>query len=181
MGLVRTLVLGRPDGLRSRLLRAVGLQSDDPPARVAPSVSPAAFGGGATTSRPAAPTATAASDPAEKVLRLRKEPPKDVTPPEGYEVVLHRDALEAGRIIEIIIAGTAIAVANVDGSFYAISNACPHAEGPLGEGSLEGCVVSCPYHGWQFDVTNGSCKTNPYAKVTTYPTQVVGNAVCVKL
>jgi nitrite reductase/ring-hydroxylating ferredoxin subunit len=122
-----------------------------------------------------------AAEPAEKVLKLKKEPPKDVTPPEGYEVVLHKDALEKGRIIEIIIAGTAIAVAHVDQRYYAIANACPHADGPLGEGQLDGTLVTCPYHGWQFDLTDGSCKTNPYAKVTTYPVQVVGDAVCVKL
>lgn len=104
-----------------------------------------------------------------------------MTPPDGYEVVLHKDALDAGKIIEVIIGGTAIAVARVGESFYAISNKCPHADGPLGEGTLEGTIVSCPYHGWAFDVRDGSCKTNPYALVQSYPVQVVGAAVCVKL
>jgi nitrite reductase/ring-hydroxylating ferredoxin subunit len=177
MGLVRTLVVGRSDGLRSRLRSMLGLGSA-PAARPAPTVSPGAFGGGGSG---AAPTASVRSEPAEKALRLNREPPKNVTPPEGYEVVLHKDALEKGRIIEIIIAGKAIAVANVEGSFYAINNACPHAEGPLGEGGMDGTLVTCPYHGWQFDVTDGSCKTNPYSKVQTYPVQVVDSAVCVKL
>jgi nitrite reductase/ring-hydroxylating ferredoxin subunit len=119
--------------------------------------------------------------PAEKALRLKKEPPRDVTPPEGYEVVLHKDALEAGRIIEIIIGGTAIAVANVDGAFHAISNTCSHAEGPLGEGSLDGAVVSCPYHGWQYDVRTGACLTNPQGTIASFPVQLVGDAVCVKM
>ena len=134
-----------------------------------------------TPQTPVPPTPAPAVEPAEKALRLGKEPPRDVTPPEGFEVVLHKDALAAGKIIEVIIGGTAIAVARAGTQYYAISNKCPHADGPLGEGTLEGTVVTCPYHGWSFDVADGSCKTNPYAKVTTYPVQVVGDAVCVKL
>lgn len=180
MGLVRTIVVGRSNGLRSRLRSMLGLGGgaapSAPPSR---QVSPAAFGG--VSAAPSGPTEALRAEPAEKALRLNREPPKNVTPPEGFEVVLHKDALEPGRIIEIIIAGKAIAVANVAGKFCAINNACPHAEGPLGEGTMDGTIVTCPYHGWQFDVTDGSCKTNPYSKVQTYAVQVVENAVCVKL
>ncbi len=164
--MLKGLLLGRPDGFRSRLRARI-------------------FGGEAAAKAPAngAPGGPErpAVEAAEKSLALRKEPPRDVTPPDGYEVVLHKDALDKGRIIEIIIGGTAIAVANVDGTYYAISNTCAHADGPLGEGTLDGCIVACPYHGWQYDVRDGQCKTNAYAKVPTYPVQIVGNAVCVKL
>ncbi len=167
MGLLKTILLGRPDGIRRTLAGKLGLGRSD-----------AAAPSGSTGS---APATKPAPEPAERALGLGKEPPKDVTPPDGYEVVLHKDALEAGRIIEIIIGGTAIAVANVGGQYYAISNTCAHADGPLGEGSLEGPIVTCPYHGWQFDVRDGGCKTHPNAKVPTYPVKVVGDAVCVKL
>ncbi len=166
MGLLRNLIVGRPDGIRAKLLGRSG-------AVAAPGAEPS------PRPQPRAPDATFV--PAEKALRLKMEPPRDVNPPEGYEVVLHKDALEAGQIIEIIIGGTAIAVANVGGQFHAISNTCAHAEGPLGEGSLDGAVVACPYHGWQYDVRDGSCLTNPQVKVASYPVQVVGAAVCVKL
>jgi nitrite reductase/ring-hydroxylating ferredoxin subunit len=175
MGLLRTIVLGRENGVRSRVLQMLGLRGkpDGASGNGAP--------GNASGAGRASPPARPAAEPAEKALRLKKEAPKDVTPPEGYEVVLHKDALEAGRIIEIIIGGRAIAVANVEGRYYAIANACAHAEGPLGEGSMDGLVVTCPYHGWQYDVSDGSCKTNAYAKVATYPVEVVRDAVCVKL
>lgn len=166
MGLLRTLLHGRPDGIRARLF-GKGASASAPPPAARPSARP-----------PAEPPRL---EPAEKALSLKKEPPRGVTPPEGFEVVLHREALEKGRIIEIIVGGTAIAVANVDGTFCAVSNACPHADGPLGEGQLDGSVVTCPYHGWQFDVRDGRCLTNPHAPVKTYPVQVVGDAVCVKL
>lgn len=163
MSLLQTLLKGRPNGFRAKLLQSLGLRPSASSASSAPA--------------PKAPVV----EPAEKALRLKKEPPRDVTPPEGYEVVLHKDALESGKIIEVIIGGTAIAVARVQNDYYATTNKCPHADGPIGEGSLDGTVVTCPYHGWAFDVTDGSCKTNPYAKLATFPVQVVGDAVCVRL
>lgn len=168
---MREIVLGRPDGLRARLLQRLGL-------RRAKAADPAP----APERRPQDPAAAhAPPPPGEKALTLKKEPPRDVTPPEGYEVVLHKDALAPGKIIEVIIGGTAIAVARLEGGWHAVQNACPHADGPLGEGTVEGNCVTCPYHGWQFDLTDGACKTNPYATIKTYPVQIVGDAVCVKL
>ena len=172
--ILQTLLRGRPNGLRSRILAKV--TGGNP----ADSKDPNAPSGSLRRDAPARGE-DAHVEAAEKSMALHKEPPRDVTPPEGYEVVLHKDALEKGKIIEIIIGGTAIAIANVDGTYYATSNTCAHAEGPLGEGTLEGCIVTCPYHGWKYDVRDGSCKTNAYAKIATYPTQIVGNAVCVKL
>lgn len=57
--------------------------------------------------------------------------------------------------------GEMIALFNVDGKIFALNNACPHEEGPLGEGELEGVIVTCPWHGWQFDVTSGACQNMP--------------------
>ena len=48
-----------------------------------------------------------------------------------------------------------IAVFNVEGRFYAIYNVCPHEGGPLGEGHVKGCVVTCPWHDLAFDLRNG--------------------------
>lgn len=164
MGLLGTLVRGRKNGIRSRIRRLMS--------------------GGAVDTSPgsaySAPRETP-PPPAEAALGLSPEAPKDVTPPDGYEVVLHKDALPAGRVTEIIIAGTAIAVANVDGQFRASSNSCPHAGGPMGEGTLDGCTLTCPYHGWAFDLTDGSCSTNPDVQLQIYDVQVVGDAVCVQI
>ncbi len=171
MGLLKTLLVGRPNGLRAQLRGILGLT------KATSEGSPSTGEKGSTPPPPNSPT----HEPAEKALRLNKEAPRDVTPPAGYEVVLHKDALEPGKIIEVIIGGTAIAVARVGNEYFAISNKCPHADGPLGEGTLDGHIVSCPYHGWTFDVRDGACKTNPYALVPSYPVQVVGTAVCVKM
>lgn len=165
MSLLKTIIFGREDGIRAGIRRRI-------------------FGGqdASGSTRPAsAPVPDSQPKPAEAALGLKPEAPKDVTPPKGYEVVLHKDALKAGKVTEIIIAGKAIAVANVGGTFHACTNSCPHAEGPLGEGTLEGSVLTCPYHGWQYDLRDGSCSTNPAIQLPLYDVQVVGDAVCVRI
>jgi len=111
----------------------------------------------------------------------KMEPPKDITPPDGFEVILHREALKSGEVTEVIIAGTAIAVANVNDEIFALSNTCPHAGGPLAEGSLLEFNLSCPYHGWGFDVRTGKCQTNPEHQVEIYATHIEDDAICVKI
>ncbi len=71
--------------------------------------------------------------------------------------------------------GKLIAVFNVEGKYYAIDHTCKHRGGPLGEGELEGNVVTCPWHGWQYDVTTGAACMNPAVKLACYPVQVQGS------
>ena len=77
--------------------------------------------------------------------------------------------------------GQSIALFNVDGTFYAIDNTCAHRGGPLGEGELEGDVVTCPWHAWQFNVKTGISINNPSACVKRYPVQVEGSDIKVQL
>jgi nitrite reductase (NADH) small subunit len=86
-----------------------------------------------------------------------------------------------GEIREVAAGGKAIAVANVGGKFHAIDNTCLHRGGPLGEGMLEGTVVTCPWHGWQFDVITGKNSVNPAAVVGCYAVEVKGDEVFVDL
>lgn len=60
-----------------------------------------------------------------------------------------------GTSIERVADGRMVAIANVDGTLYALDGLCPHQGGPLGTGVLCGTVLTCPWHGWQFDVTTG--------------------------
>jgi nitrite reductase (NADH) small subunit len=48
-----------------------------------------------------------------------------------------------------------VALAHVDALFYATQNECRHLRGPLGDGSLDRTVVTCPWDGWQYDVRTG--------------------------
>ena len=77
--------------------------------------------------------------------------------------------------------GKTIAVFNCEGSFYAIDNTCLHRGGPLGEGSVSGTSVTCPWHGWEYDVTTGGCSMDPSMKVQKYDVKVQGDDVLVAL
>ena len=76
--------------------------------------------------------------------------------------------------------GKTIALFNIDGTFYAVDNACTHRGGPLGEGRVDGTIVTCPWHGNRFDVTTGQVITGTRA-VTTYAVQIKGDDVLVDL
>jgi nitrite reductase (NADH) small subunit len=60
--------------------------------------------------------------------------------------------VEPGSGVVSDCAGVVVALFNVGGEFHAIQNKCPHRGGPLGEGELNGQVVTCPWHAWSFDV-----------------------------
>lgn len=76
---------------------------------------------------------------------------------------------------------TEIALFNVNGSFKAIGNTCRHRGGPLGEGSLEGSTVTCPWHGWEYDVNTGAASMNPSVTVPVYRAEVQNGDVFVEL
>ena len=84
-----------------------------------------------------------------------------------------------GRVVEV--EGRELALFNVDGVYHCIENACPHRGGPLGEGDLEGRVVSCPWHAWRWDVTTGANTNNPAVRGAAYPVTVEDGAVFVEL
>ena len=84
-----------------------------------------------------------------------------------------------GTIREFQVDGKAIALSNVGGKFYAINNTCLHRGGPLGQGVLDGGVVTCPWHGWQYDVTTGKVAQNPAVGVDSYVVEVRGEDIFV--
>jgi nitrite reductase/ring-hydroxylating ferredoxin subunit len=81
-----------------------------------------------------------------------------------------------------IVCDGRVVVANAEGRFYAFGNICPHAEGPLGEGFLDGLVVECPWHNGQWDIGTGKGLTAlATADIEVFEVRVVGNDVHVKL
>ena len=84
-----------------------------------------------------------------------------------------------GKVVQA--EGKMLAVFNCDGAFYAIDNTCLHRGGPLGEGDLDGTLVTCPWHGWQYDVRTGASTMNPAVRVGAYRVQVDGGGVFVEI
>ena len=87
--------------------------------------------------------------------------------------------LKPGENKVVNVNGTDVALFNIDGEFFATNNTCLHRGGPLGEGFLEGDVVTCPWHGWRYDVKTGANVTIPIAKVATYQVKVEDTDVLV--
>jgi len=97
-----------------------------------------------------------------------------------YKIGTVRDlAPGEGKVIEVD--RHEIALFNVEGTFYALNNICPHRGGPLGEGFLDEGIVTCPWHGWKFDVTTGISPLNPRAKVAQFLVKVEGEDLYVEL
>ncbi|HUK65458.1 MAG TPA: Rieske 2Fe-2S domain-containing protein [Anaeromyxobacteraceae bacterium] len=84
-----------------------------------------------------------------------------------------------GRLFEA--RGESIALFRVDGRVLAISNACPHRDGPLAFGDLAGLTVFCPLHAWGFDLLTGRCQEFPGVCVRTFPVHLEGGEVLVEL
>lgn len=84
-----------------------------------------------------------------------------------------------GRVVEA--GGRTLALFNVEGQLFAIDNRCLHRGGPLGEGDLEGRTVTCPWHGWRWDVSTGASANNPAVKVACFAVSVEGDAIVVDL
>lgn len=88
----------------------------------------------------------------------------DVAPNSGKTVVVDRRE---------------IALFNVDGTFYALDNTCPHQGGPLAEGWIEGDTVTCPWHAWCFKMTDGKMTLGDYASVDAFDVRIEGDRVLV--
>jgi 3-phenylpropionate/trans-cinnamate dioxygenase ferredoxin component len=86
--------------------------------------------------------------------------------------------LGEGDIRAFDVRGTKIAVANVDGTFYAFDDTCTHTGCSLAGGDLEETTVICPCHGSEFDVTSGAVLQGPAREpVETYETRVEGGSL----
>ena len=73
--------------------------------------------------------------------------------------------------------GDRVAVFLMEGQLSAIANACAHQNGPLGEGKIIDCLVTCPWHGFQYDVRSGRSPAPFTEKVPTYNLRLSGDTV----
>lgn len=85
-----------------------------------------------------------------------------------------------GTSLELMADETIVALYNVDGDFFALDGICPHNGGPLGKGTLDGCIVTCPWHGWQFDVKNGQCQLTATIQQPGFEVRIEGDDVMIR-
>ncbi len=99
----------------------------------------------------------------------------------NYIEVATLEQLPAGRGTTVSIEGKDIALFNVDGTVYAMDDACLHQGVSLGISKLEGNIVTCRGHGWKYDVTTGSTYPVPGIGVAAYPVKVVDGKIMVAI
>ena len=158
MGLLSSLVRGRENGFRVRVRRGITdrLRSWDrqvrPPARGQHPPAPCHRG---VEDEPGVPGPDTRAD----------------EPAAGFHRVAVVGDVPPGRMKEVFVAGRSVTLANVAGAWHAFASDCPHAGGPLSEGALDGAMLTCPYHGWTFDVRDGTCHVNPEKRLELFVVQ----------
>jgi len=80
---------------------------------------------------------------------------------EDYEVVLPVEQLADKQLCRVLVAGVPVVLLRLGEKYAAISATCSHAGGPLDEGTLDGDVVTCPWHGSRFSMPTGRVLTGP--------------------
>jgi nitrite reductase/ring-hydroxylating ferredoxin subunit len=87
-----------------------------------------------------------------------------------------------GTLFYADVDGLPIALANVDGTIYAFGDSCRHAGGSLSSGVLRDDSVTCPLHGWAYNVRSGKAIVPPIGlRVPVYPVRVEGDDVYVTI
>jgi nitrite reductase (NADH) small subunit len=89
--------------------------------------------------------------------------------------------LQAGQGKMVEVQGKIIGLYKVGDQVYATDGVCLHRGGPVGEGAVNGTTVTCPLHGWQYDVTTGQFKFNPTVKLNTYPVRLEAGEVKIEI
>jgi nitrite reductase/ring-hydroxylating ferredoxin subunit len=94
-----------------------------------------------------------------------------------FVTVARADELAPGELRRVQAGEEEIALARIGDEFYAVQGACLHLQGPLGDGRLEDHVLTCPWHGWQYDVRTGKNEFDLAIQVRTYDVRVENGEV----
>jgi len=94
---------------------------------------------------------------------------------------INENELNDGENKPLLLEGTAILLARQEGNFYAMSNKCPHMGCPFSKGTMEGFIVKCPCHDWEFDIRNGEFLTASEIKNHVYDTKISEGQVFVNM
>ena len=115
----------------------------------------------------------------------------------GRHVVARVEEIPPGGRKIVRIEGREVGVFNLDGVFYALKNVCAHQGARVCLGKivgttlpsdvyeyrygLEGRILRCPWHEWEYDITTGRSVFDPEVRVVTYPVEVAGGEIAVTI
>jgi nitrite reductase/ring-hydroxylating ferredoxin subunit len=95
-----------------------------------------------------------------------------------YVTVARLSDVPPGALLAVQAGDRWYALANVDGTLHALDNNCPHNGGPLTRGTLNGVELTCPWHGWRWDVTSGrNCWPGADWRALRVPVRIVGDEI----
>jgi nitrite reductase/ring-hydroxylating ferredoxin subunit len=79
------------------------------------------------------------------------------------------------------VSGREVLLINIKGSIFAVENECPHQGSPLTAAIVKDGYISCPRHGYRFNLANGSCSDHPEYTLRTYPVELSGDDILINL
>lgn len=97
--------------------------------------------------------------------------------PITWHKVAGPDVLADGALTPVVAGGKALVLARHGERYCALDDRCPHAGGPLSQGSLENGLLVCPWHGREYDLATGKCEG--FQGVDTYPVDVRADGIFV--
>jgi len=98
-----------------------------------------------------------------------------------FQSVARVDEIEPGSLACVRVGEQELTLARVGDEFFVTQRACIHLQGPLCEGRLEGHVLSCPWHGWQYDVRTGENEFDRAIVLETHDVRVEDGEVQVPI
>jgi nitrite reductase/ring-hydroxylating ferredoxin subunit len=94
--------------------------------------------------------------------------------------VIKEHEISEDAVMQVTAVGRNILLVKREGKVYALGSRCPHAGCELTRASLRENILTCPCHGWSFDVRNGEYQANKHIKLATYECKVENGEVYVK-
>lgn len=97
----------------------------------------------------------------------------------AYQLACKLDQLDEGSGRELLVDGRIVALFVVDRAVFAVDGICAHQGGPISQGAVDRHCVTCPWHGWQYDVRSGTNLLTGRQMLDCFPVEVRGDEVWV--
>ena len=91
------------------------------------------------------------------------------------------DQIREGGVKSLKILARNVAVFRLGGQLYGLEADCKHMRASIAYGTIDGDVITCPAHGWRYNIKSGECLNESWAKLKTYPVEVVDGVVFLEI
>lgn len=90
-------------------------------------------------------------------------------------------SLPTGEVMEAEVNGASYAICNIGGEIRAFDGICPHAGGPLGQGSIQDGRLVCPWHAWEYDCLTGKNDYDESLALASFPAKIENGEILVDI